>query len=118
LDQLDTSTRFTTAETMVALKGWYGRLSGMMLTRQAAPDRVSEIWHLCGDGRFYYVRSAAGVEQERVTGSWRVDLEGEQARLALTAEDAASTAHALRIEGVAVFLDSLSILMAPSDQCP
>jgi len=47
-----------------------------------------------------------------------VDLEGEQARLVHTAEDAAARTHVLRVEGTMVSFDSLSVLMAPSDQCP
>lgn len=134
IDQLAASTQFLSGETVSLLKEWYGRLSGMMLTRQwTQPDRTgestttSQVWHLCYDGRFVYSLSLgpsttgppdAGREQDREVGSWRVEANNASALLVLTTSFGTSRSYSLKYDGEQTYLDGEPVIRAASDQCP
>ncbi len=131
LDHLAGSTEFLSEETTKALKGWYGRLSGMMLTRRLpagnADAYVMQTWHLCQDGR-YYVQFLRGRLQETVppdpgeggeqdTGTWRVDVHNSQAILVLTATNDLPRHYLIQFDGEAVQLNGERVFRERSSEC-
>ncbi len=130
VEELAASTEFMPPDQLLALRAWYERLSGMMLTPDV-PDHGGErqtapTIHLCSDGRFISIMKLAPVpgrttesdgEDYHETGTWLIQQEREDARLVLTRGEGRSRIHGLRLEQDHLLLDDQQRESSPSDQC-
>ncbi len=139
LDHLASSTQFANAETANTLRGWYERLSGMMLTarspvlgKSAGSSSLIEEWHLCHDGRFsHQVRPTegekkpqgesesgkSGGEGYQESGAWRVEAQGSAAQLVVTPQHSLPRPLVLQEDGAATYLNDVEMAKKLSDRC-
>ncbi|MEW6245688.1 MAG: hypothetical protein AB1555_03140 [Nitrospirota bacterium] len=132
LDEVAASTEFISEETAQALKEWYARLSGMMLTRKlhaaGADAYAAQTWHLCQDGR-YYVRFLRGRPRdpgapdpgeggEQDTGTWRIDMQDSQAALVLAATNDLPRRYPIQFDGAHARLNGEPVTRERSNECP
>jgi|GEM_PF-1382280 hypothetical protein len=132
LDEVAASTEFIGEEAAQALKEWYARLSGMMLTRKlqaaGADAYTAQTWHLCQDGR-YYVRfwrerlrdpgaPEPGEGGEQDTGTWRIDVRDSEAALVLTATNDLPRRYPIQFDGEQARLNGEPVTRERSSECP
>ncbi len=132
LDHLAGSTEFISQDVAKALKDWYGRLSGMMLTRRlptgGADAYIAQSWHLCQDGRYYVrflrerrlelVTPDPGEGGEQDTGIWRIDVQDWQAVLVLTATNDLPRRYLIQFDGEDARLNGEPVALERSSECP
>ncbi len=132
LDHLAGSTEFISQDAAKALKGWYGRLSGMMLTRRlptgSADAYVVQTWHLCQDGRYYVrflrerrlesITPDPGEGGEQDTGTWHIDVQDSQAVLVLTATNDLPRRYLIQFDGEDARLNGEPVALERSGECP
>lgn len=132
LDEVAASTEFISEDAVQALKDWYGRLSGMMLTRRLpagnANAYVAQTWHLCEDGRYYVrflrrrprnaVAPDPGEGSEQDTGTWRIDMQDSQAALVLAATNDLPRRYPIQFDGEQMRLNGEPVTRERSNECP
>ncbi len=126
--QLAEVTEFMSEEETRLLKGWYDRLSGMMLVPKLSvandqPTAFPTI-HLCSDGRFVSslkLKPVPGRETEQgehhETGTWRIEALGPDVRLILTKAAGQDRSYQVQDEGIRLLLDGQHIEPTISDRC-
>jgi hypothetical protein len=126
--QLAEVTEFSTEEEKQSLKGWYDRLSGMMLvpTRSVTSDQPTDLptIHLCSDGRFVSslkLKPVPGRDAEEgehhETGTWRIEAQESNGYLMLTKETGGVRSYEIRNEGEKILVDGQRIDPTISDRC-
>lgn len=132
LAEVAASTEFIGEEAAQALKEWYARLSGMMLTQKlqaaGADAYTAQTWHLCQDGR-YYVRFWRGRPRdpgapepgeggEQDTGTWRIDVRDSEAALVLTGTNDLPRRYPIQFNGEQARLNGEPVTRERSSECP
>jgi hypothetical protein len=130
-EELATSTQFMSERDSLVLRGWYERLTGMMLTPQL-DSRVTQsvgstALHLCGDGRFIRTirlqsvpgRLADGEDggAYHETGTWRIEVKGTKAGLVLTKSTGGMDQHEVLRQSDQFLLDGQAASVTVSNSC-
>lgn len=130
-EELATSTQFMSEQDSPVLRGWYERLTGMMLTPQldsrVAQSVGSTALHLCSDGRFIRTirlrsvpgRPADGEDGEAYheTGIWRIEVQGTKAGLVLTKSTGGTDQHEVLRQSDQFLLDGQAASVTVSNSC-
>ena len=130
-EELAGSTEFISAQDGPALRTWYERLTGMMLTPQldsrVAQSVGSTALHLCSDGRFIWTirlqsvpgRPADGEEggAYHETGTWRIEAQGIRAGLVLTKSTGGIDQHEVLRESDQFLFDGQAVSVTVSNSC-
>ena len=130
-EELATSTRFMSEQDSSALRAWYERLTGRMLSPQLDNSIVKSVGsaaiHLCSDGRFIQTiqlqsvpgrptdGESHGAYQE--TGTWRIELQGTKAELVLTKSTGRIDQHEVLHQDSQYFFDGREVLVQASNSC-
>lgn len=130
-EELASSTRFMSERDSSALRAWYERLTGMLLSPQLDDSIVQSVGltavHLCSDGRFIQtirlqsvlgrpmVGESDGAYHE--TGTWRIELQGTKAKLVLTKSTGRIDQHEVLHEGNQYLFDGRVVLAQASNSC-
>lgn len=126
-EELAASTQFMPSEPLRALRRWYERLSGMMLTApHGEGDAGVPTFHLCSDGRFLSIMKLTPVPGRTTdpedrdfqeTGTWLIQPDPSGGRLVLTHGEGRVHGYDLRLGKDGVLLDGRETAIASSDRC-
>jgi hypothetical protein len=126
--QLAEVTEFMREEERHSLKGWYDRLSGMMLSQKTAGTERGNVSlptiHLCSNGHFVSsikLTPVPGRKKEEdehfETGSWLIEVQESNAYLMLVKETGGDRSYEVRQEGDKILVDGQRIDPTISDRC-
>ncbi len=130
-EELAVSTQFMNEQDSPVLRGWYERLTGMMLTPQldsrVAQSVGSTAIHLCSDGRFIWtirLQSVPGQPTDgenggayHETGTWLIDMQGNKAGLVLRKSTGGADQHEVLYQGDQFLLNGQAASVTVSNSC-
>lgn len=130
-EELASSTQFMNEQDGPLLRGWYERLTGMMLSPQLdssiAQSVGSTAIHLCSDGRFIQTIRLQSVPGQPVdgendgtyheTGTWRIEVQGAKVELVLTKSTGRTDRHEVFHQEDNYLLDGRTAFAQASNRC-